>query len=80
MFEHLVIDRTKRTGELSQTSGILRTSIQRILKFNRLHPFKMKLMLGLNGDGRRLQFSGEMRKIKLNVIQHLFFRTSRYVL
>lgn len=59
---HVAMEPTSSTRQLSTTSGLSRTSVQRILKTHRFHPYKIHLSQQLNEDDpdRRLQFCEEM--------------------
>nr|CAH7735102.1 unnamed protein product [Callosobruchus chinensis] len=54
------------TRKMSEVTGISRTSIQRILKHYKWHPYKIQLLHELNEDDhdRRLQFCEIMSPIK----------------
>jgi Helix-turn-helix domain (DUF4817) len=55
---HVELDHTLSTRKLATVSGVSRTSIQRILKYYKMHPYKIKLTQELNEDDfdRRSQF------------------------
>lgn len=55
---HVAMDPTLSTRKLSDVSGVSRTTIMRILKQHKFHPFKIRLVQELNEDDfdRRLQF------------------------
>lgn len=59
---HIEMDSTISTRQLAETSGISRTTIQRILKMNKYHPYKIQLIQELNDDDndRRLEFCETM--------------------
>ncbi|EFN73065.1 hypothetical protein EAG_00196, partial [Camponotus floridanus] len=60
--------------QLSAVSGISRTSIRRILKHHKFHPYKIKLLQELNEDDfdRRLQFCEVMSERITNNPNFLF--------
>lgn len=55
---HAIMDPRLSTRQLALVSGINRRSVQRILKSNHFHPYKIKLVQELNEDDydRRLEF------------------------
>lgn len=55
---HVAMDPTLSTRKLSDVSGVSRTTIMRMLKQHKFHPFKIRLVQELNEDDsdRRLQF------------------------
>lgn len=55
---YVALDPTLSTRKLATVSGVSRTSIQRILKTHKFHPYKISLTQELNEDDgdRRLQF------------------------
>ena len=59
---------TLSTRKMSEVTGISRTSIQRILKHYKWHPYKIQLLHELNEDDhdRRLQFCEIMSQLILN--------------
>ena len=54
----VAVDRTLSTRQLANVSGVSRTSVQRILKKYKFHPYKIRLVQELNEDDfdRRVQF------------------------
>lgn len=54
----VAVDRTLSTRQLAVVTGVSRTSIQRVLKKYKFHPYKIRLVQELNEDDfdRRLQF------------------------
>nr|CAH7721594.1 unnamed protein product [Callosobruchus chinensis] len=59
---------TLSTRKMSEVTGISRSSIQRILKHYKWHPYKIQLLHELNEDDhdRRLQFCEIMSQLILN--------------
>lgn len=59
---HVELDHTQSTRQLAEVSGVSRSSIIRILKAHKFHPYKTRLVQELNEDDpdRRLQFCEEM--------------------
>lgn len=55
---HVSVDPTLSTRKLAAVSGVSRTTVQRILKKHKFHPYKISLVHELNEDDydRRLQF------------------------
>lgn len=55
---HVQMDNTQSIRKLSQASGVSATSVFRIMKMNKFHPFKIRLVQEINEDDpdRRLQF------------------------
>lgn len=71
---HVIADPTLSTRKLAVVSGLNRTSIQRILKHHKFHPYKIQLQQKLNEDNfdRRLQFCEEISE---RVIVKVVWRT-----
>lgn len=65
---HTEVDPTSSTRKLAEISGIPRSSLQRILKQHKYHPYKIHLVQELNEDDpdRRIQFCEEMSERSLN--------------
>ena len=59
---------TLSTRKMSDVTGIMRTTLRRILKHYKWHPYKIQLLQELNEDDndRRLQFSEVMSEQVLN--------------
>ena len=62
---HIAIDNMMSTRTLSDVSGVTRTTLQRILKMHKFHPYKIHLVQQLNEDDgdRRLQFCETMSEM-----------------
>lgn len=71
---HVVMDPTLSTRKLSAVSGESRTTIRRILKKHKFHPFKIRLVQELNEDDfdRRLQFCEVVSEIINNNHNYIF--------
>lgn len=71
---HVIQDATLSTRKLAAISGVNRTSIQRILKKHKFHPYKIRLVQELNEDDfdRRLEFC-ETMSARVNQDPHLLF-------
>lgn len=71
---HVQLDHTQSTRQLAEASGVSRSSIIRILKAYKFHPYKIKLVQELNEDDpdRRLQFCEQMSQ-RLIEDPHLLF-------
>nr|CAH7750566.1 unnamed protein product [Callosobruchus chinensis] len=56
---------------MSEVTGISRTSIQRILKHYKWHPYKIQLLHELNEDDhdRRLQFCEIIHRLEANKLE-----------
>lgn len=71
---HVAMDPTLSTRKLSDVSGVSRTTIRRILKHHKFHPFKIQLVQELNEDDfdRRLQFCELVSEIINNNQNYIF--------
>jgi len=70
----IVMNPTLSTRKLSDETGVPRTTVQRILKHNKWHPYKIQLLQELTEDDndRRLQFCEIMSEIVINDPNYLF--------
>lgn len=71
---HVEMDHSQSTRQLAEASGVSRSSIIRILKAYKFHPYKIKLVQELNEDDpdRRLQFCEVMSQRLIEDPQLLF--------
>lgn len=71
---HVHMDPTQSIRKISQSSGVSRSSVHRILKTHKFHPFKMTLVQELNEDDpdRRLQFCELLSEHLVNNINLLY--------
>lgn len=71
---HVAMDHTLSTRKLATESGVSRSTIQRILKKHKFHPYKISLVQELNEDDndRRLQFCETMSDRIINNPNLLF--------
>lgn len=65
---HVAMDNNQSLNQLSQASGVSTSSVWRILKKHKFHPYKIKLVQELNEDDndRRLEFCEIMSNNLLN--------------
>jgi len=71
---HVALDNTQSTRGLATSSGFTRSTVQRILKHNKFHPYKIKLVHELHEDDfdRRLEFCELMSHRLINNANLLF--------
>lgn len=70
----VAMDNTLSTRKLASETGVSRTSVQRILKKHKFHPYKIRLLQELNEDDfdRRLEFCEIMSERAANNNNFLF--------
>lgn len=73
---HLQMDNTQSIRKVAEASGVSRSSVHRILKAHKFHPYKFKLVHELNEDDpdRRLEFC-EIFSEQLNGNANLLYNT-----
>lgn len=71
---HINLDPTTSTRKLAEESGFSRTTVRRVLKHHKFHPYKIHLVHEINEDDpdRRLQFC-EMMTDKINTNANFLF-------